>query len=191
MGSFHPANTLLLLAATVPSSWSFHLSSMFVGMMFSGVVLAKWSLSSEDMTLRAFSFNKLSISLNLDASNFFLSVSDSSSYTTPLLSFGLGATQKACVSPSNTAIPSIASKVVESCPFTASALPWTTTRFQLEALSDSCWRIRRRCRRGCIRRIEYELRLVPGRHLHEIVWLIDCFPPHPVESLLDRAPGAV
>ena len=70
MGSFQPTNTLLLLAATEPSSWSFHLSSMFVGMMFSGVVLAKWSLSSGDITLRAFNFNKLSISLNLDASNF-------------------------------------------------------------------------------------------------------------------------
>ena len=70
MGSFQPANTLLLLAATVPSSWSFHLSNMFVGMMFSGVVLAKWSLSSRDMTLIAFNFNKLSISLNLGASNF-------------------------------------------------------------------------------------------------------------------------
>ena len=72
MGSFQPTNTLLLLAATEPSSWSFHLSSMFVGMMFSGVVLAKWSLSLGDITLRAFSFNKLSISLNLDATNFFL-----------------------------------------------------------------------------------------------------------------------
>ena len=70
MGSFQPTNTLLLLAATEPSSWSFHLSSMFVGMMCSGVVLAKCSLSSGSMTLRAFNFNKLSISLNLDASNF-------------------------------------------------------------------------------------------------------------------------
>ena len=29
------------------------------------------------------------------------------------------------------------------------------------------------------------------RRLHELAWLINCFPPHPVESLLDRAPGAV
>ena len=36
-------------------------ANMFVGMMFSGVVLAKWSLSSGDITLRAFNFNKLSI----------------------------------------------------------------------------------------------------------------------------------
>ena len=70
---------------------------MFVGMMFAGVVLAKWSLSSGDIVLSAFNFNKLSIFFNLDASNF-LSVSESSSYTTPLLSFGLGATQKDCVS---------------------------------------------------------------------------------------------
>ena len=64
MGSFQPTNTLLLLAATDPSSWSIHLSRMFVGVMFSGVVLAKWSLSSG-----AVNFNKLSISLKLDASN--------------------------------------------------------------------------------------------------------------------------
>ena len=163
MGSFQPTNTLLLLAATVPSSWSFHLSSMFVGMMFSGVVLAKWSLSSGDMTLRAFNFNKLSISLNLDASNFFLSVSDSSSYTTPLLSLGLGATQKARVSPSNTAIPSTASKVVESCPITASALPCSTacafesnsvsTGKHCQAVAGGYQRIRRGCRRGYVRRI--------------------------------------
>ena len=90
MGSFQPTNTLLLLAATEPSSWSFHLSNIFVGMMFSGVVLAKWSLSSGDITLRAFNFNKLSISLNLDASNFFLSVSDSSSIHHTTLVFRSG-----------------------------------------------------------------------------------------------------
>ena len=66
---------------------------------------ASTSLSSGDTTLRAFNFNKLSISLNLDASNFFYSVSDSSSYTTPLLSFGLGATEKDCVSLSNNSHP--------------------------------------------------------------------------------------
>ena len=62
MGSFQPTNTLLLLTTTERSSWSFHLSSMFVG-MFSGVVLVEF-------TPRALNFNQLSISLNLDASNF-------------------------------------------------------------------------------------------------------------------------
>ena len=33
--------------------------------------------------------------------------------------------------------------------------------------------------------------LVSGRHLDELAWLIGCLPPHPVESLPDRALGAV
>ena len=55
-----------------PNSTLFHLSSMFVGMMFPSVVLTKCSLSLTLMTLKAPSFNKLSISLKRGASNFLL-----------------------------------------------------------------------------------------------------------------------
>ena len=63
-------------------------------------------------------------------------------------------------------------------------------RFQLEALSGNCWRTstdtervsKRLHQADCPR----EFHLVPDRHLHELAWLIDCFPPHPVETLVDR-----
>ena len=54
-------------------------------------------LSLTVMTPRAFNFNRLSISLNREASNFHLSSHDNSSYTTPLLSFGLVLIRPCCV----------------------------------------------------------------------------------------------
>ena len=127
MGSFQPTKTLLLLGATEPSSWSFHLSSMFVGMMFSGVVLAKWSLSSGDITLRAFNFQQV-VDFVVSGCVEFLPCPYPTAHHTPHHSC-LSAwvpPRKDCVSLSNTAIPSIASKVVESGSVTASTLPCTT-----------------------------------------------------------------
>ena len=128
MESFQTTNTLLLLvllADTEPSSWSFYLSSMFVGMMFSGVVLAKWSLSLRDITLRAFNFNKIFDFLESGCVEVFLvRIRQLIIYHTTVV-FRSGCHPKDCVSLSNTAIPSIASKVVEFCSVTASTLPCT------------------------------------------------------------------
>ena len=166
MGSFQPTKTLLLLAATESSSWSFHLSSMFVGMMFSGVCLGKVVTFLGRHHTESVQFQQVVDFLESGCVDFFLSVSDSSSYTTPLLSLGLGATQKARVSTSHTAIPSIASKVVESCPVTASALPCTKACAfgsnlgfnwkHCQVVAGGYQRIRRGCRGGCIRRIVHK-----------------------------------
>ena len=169
--------------------------------MFSGVVLAKWSLSWGDITLRAFNFNKLSISLNLDASNFFLSVSDSSTYTTPLLSFGLVPPRKILsrhrTQPFLRLPQRSSSLVLLRRRHSRARLPVLSnqTRFQQEELSNNCWRTPTATKEVLKMQLQtdfpQELRLVSGRDLHAFAWSIGCFPPHPVESLPDRAPGAV
>ena len=69
------------------------------------------------------------------------------------------------------------------------------TRFQLEVLSDCYWRKSTDTEKvsKMLRQTDcpHGLRLVPGRHIHELAWLTDCFPPLPVEWLPDLAPGAV
>ena len=88
-------------------------------------------------------------------------------------------------------IPSIASKVVEFCSVTALS---NQTQF-LEELSNSYWRtptdtkdvLKMQLRTDC----PQGLRLVSGRHLRELEWLIHCSPLHPIESLPNRAPDVV
>ena len=74
-------------------------------------------------------------------------------------------------------------------------VPSNQTRFQQEELSNNCWRTPTATKEVLKMQLQTdfpkELRLVSGRDLDEFAWFIGCFPPHPVESLPDQAPGAV
>ena len=145
------------------------MSNMFVGMMFSGVVLAKWSLSSGDIT------------------------------TTIVFRSGCHP-ERLCLAIEQPflRLPQRSSSLVLSRRRHSRArllVLSNQTRFQREELSNGYWQtptdtkevlqmhLQRDCPQGP--------RLVSGRHLDEFAWSIDCLPPHPVESLPDRAPGAV
>ena len=154
-----------------------HLSNMFVGMMFSGVVLTKWSLPSGDMTLRAFNFNKLSISLNLDASIFFLvRIRQLIRHHTTLVFGSRRYPKSSClvIKHRHSSIASMSSSFVRSRRRHSRArLPALSnqTWFQLEALSGSCWRISKDTERGSKRLhqaiVHMSSVLVSGQHFHE------------------------
>ena len=148
------------------------------------------------MTLKACTFNKLSISLNLDASNF--SYPYPTAHHTPHhFRLSVWVPPRKIVSLSNTAIPSIASNLILSRRRHSRArlpVPSNHLRIQQEELSNNCWRTPM-ATKGVLKMqlqtdFPQELRLVSGRDLGAFAWSIDCFPPHPVESLPDRAPSA-
>ena len=153
----------------------------------------RWSLSSGDMTLRAFNFNKLWISLNLDASNF--SCPFPTAHHTPHHScLWVWALPRKIVF-RHQKLPSI--QLVKRCRVLSGHGVGTPVhdrlRFRIklgfnwkhcQVVAGGYQQIRRGRRRGLHQAdCPHELRLVSGRHLHELACLIDCFPPHPVGAI--------
>ena len=161
------------------------MSSMFVGMMFSRVVLAKCTFLGRHHT-ESVQFQQIVDFLESGCVDFFLSVSDSSSYTTPLFCLSDWVPPRKIVYRHQTQpflrLPQRSSTLFQSRRRHSRArqpVLSKQTQFQQGELSDSYWQTPTDTKEVLKMQLQTDcpqgLHLGSARNLYEIAWLIHCF----------------